>query len=429
MKQMFSTDDHDFLPEGIHWLKKALIRSLTIAGISMSGQLTGYAQDGTTSSNPPQQEPMISPALEALKRLGDQYVQGNAWQSIWSQRNSYLSHLQNIRKALETGRKAALAQRFSEAPSQQIDPWGDLDQPVNYTPPLGPLRFWTGRRAETPMPEGVARAIPSRYRLAEAMGIGINTVYLGMSVEDGQLFSSVPYGFHIAARERFSLAGLFRINNIETPIHTFQQSILSRGRESTQDIQLGPDVKPHQVQLNRYSIEDLPKRNGTTLWAQENLYLKYPSDFSTTTLSPKDRQEQLPLEEKLEQIIRDNFRMLRKAVIDAQWTMLEMQGYLDNLDQLHHLFTEWESPHHKEANCPMKLKANDLITSSNLKTRIESQIDSDEAWVLGRATITHMEHTLNASLAHGLAHRVPSSTKEEIFKNYLALLEEVTWKN
>jgi hypothetical protein len=279
------------------------------------------------------------------------------------------------------------------------------------------------------MPDGVAKAIPNRYRLAEALGIGTNTVHLRLSIEDGQLFSSIPYGFHIAARQRFSLTGLFRISNTEPPIQTFQQSILSRGRESTQDVHLGPDVKPHQVRLKRFSIEDLPKQHRTTLWAQENLHLKYPSEFRTTTLSPKARQEQLPLEEKLEQSIQDNLRMLRKAIIDAQWTLLEKRGFPDNLATFHHLFSEWESPHQMEADCPLQLKANDLITSSNLKTRIESQIDSDESWVLDRATITLMEHTLNASLAHGLAHRVPFSAKEEVFKYYLALLEEVTWKN
>lgn len=429
MKQNFSTDDLYCRAEGRHWLKNATIRVLRIVAICMSGLLIGYAQQETTSNNPSQQEAIGSPALEALKQLGDQHIQDNAWRTIWSQRNSYLSHLQNIREALEAGREAAIAQRFRDNPSQHINPWGDLDQPVNYTPPLGPLVLWTGRRAGTPMPEGVTQAIPSRYRLAEALGLGTNTVHLRLSVEDGQLFSSITYGFHIAARERFSLTGLFRINNTKTPIQTFQQSILSRGRESTQDVHLGPDVKPHQIQLNRFSIEDLPERNRTTLWAQENLHLKYPSEFSTTTLSPKARQEQLPLEEKLKQSIQDNFRLLRKAVIDSQWTTLKKQGGPDRLDRFHDLFSEWEFLHHMEANCPLQLKANDLITSSSLKTRIESQIESDEARVLDRATITHMEHTLNASLAHGLAHRVPSPAKEEVFKYYLALLEEVTWKN
>lgn len=151
--------------------------------------------------HPTQQESRSSPALKSLQQLGDQHIHSKAWQTIFAQRTQYLSHLHAIGEAMEKGREEALKQRIGDNHVHHINPWGDMDQQIHYIPSLGSLHYWTGKRVSTPMPSGVEKAIPNRYRLAEAMGIGTNRVHLSISIEDGQLFSSTLYGFHIAARD------------------------------------------------------------------------------------------------------------------------------------------------------------------------------------------------------------------------------------
>lgn len=393
------------------------------------GLVTGEASDAPYPNHPAQQESHLSPALKSLQILGDHPIHSKAWQTIFSQRAQYLSHLHSIREALEKGRANAWTQRFGETQMPPIDPWGEMDQPTHYTPSLGPLRYWTGKQAPTPMPPRVEQAIPNRYLLAEAMGIGTNRVDLSISIEDGQLYSSTIYGFHIAARERYALTGLFQMHQAETPIQTFQRTILSRGRVNTQNVHIGPDVKPHQTQLNRVPIEDLPNQHHQTLWEQENLHLKFPSEFDTVTPSPKASRERIHLEHKLTQSIRSTFLALRKAIVAAQWKQLEDQGIPEKLDPFHRAFMAWESAHTEDAQCPMPLKAERLLDSAQLKVRIQTQVDADHPWEWAPDTIADMEHLLNASLAHGLAHRVPASARNEVLQCYLALQEEEACKN
>lgn len=371
----------------------------------------------------------LSPDLITLQAFGDAHLKNEEWPALWDQRQSFLSFLEHLDRTLQEKRLITLQAKDSSGQPIKLDPWGGLDQENSFRPNLGRLRFWTGQPAGTAVPKAAIEAIPHPYRLAEAMGLGANKIHLEPSIEDGQLFTSTIYGFHIAHRVRFALIGTFLPNQQTSAIRTFHQSILSRERINTQEVHLGPDVKPHQIALNRRLLRDSSKDHLQTIWNLEHLDLKYPDHFDSIMLPPEIQRQQAPLKTALEQSILSQFRSWQSEVSQLQWEHLQKKGDLNTLDRFQQQFMNWETVHTKETECPLHLKAGQLPTSVSLKSWLEQQINAEQPWSLTPTRQAHIESILNASIAHGLYHRVPRQAREEALRHYLVMMEEAAWPN
>ena len=409
-------------------LSYAILKSLCCLSLFCGALDPAFALELSEQNLAAKEESSHSAERNSLALLENQFIQESAWINTWQQRSDYLDCLIQINAAIDAGMQSAMAQQYGSSPLIHLNPWGDIHQSIPFDPELGPLLFWTGDNAMTPVPAGLTKSIPNRFLLAEALGLGTNQAHLIISTEDGQLFTSNSYGFHIAARERYALVGSFHLNS-QGVIQTFHHSILSRSRVNTQDIHLGPGVKPHQIQLKRTLLEELPKKNKKTLWELERLDLRYPSQFNSVERSPQSRQDGALLEEQMGQAIEARFHTLKLAITDTQLESLKKSSCLANLDNLHRRFSEWESAHSVEPNCPIGLKANRLLTSVALKRQLRSQIDQRRPWKLDQQFMSEMETALNASLAHGLYHRVTPARRLEALQIYLALMEESNWPN
>ncbi len=368
----------------------------------------------------------LQSAVESLNTSGSQLDESERWQQIWNFRTQYLQSLQDTQEILENEKHKTL-HHFSRKEEQlNLNPWDSIHQPSSFFPELGSLSFWSGQSAQTPMPKEAALAIPALYRLAEALGMGANQVYLKISLEDGQLFTSTLYGFHIASRLRFGLIGEFHLPQ-GAPIQTFHHSILSRGRINTQEIHLGPEVKPHQIQLKRFQVEELPRINRDTLWKLERLDLKYPTHFQSIEMSPEAKNQQADSEQKLKQAMEQKFKLIRNSIIDSQLEALQNQNIFSILDHSFDQFTEWESKHSEDPACPMQLKSKHLINSASLKSNVQSQANSTTPYLLDSDALQHQENLINAALAHGLYHRTPSEERQQALLLYLKFLEGLSW--
>lgn len=391
--------------------------------ISLSIQATPDSHEATP--NPAS----LSPELVTLQAFGDAHLESEEWRILWNRRQSFLSFLETLNKTLQEKRLINLPAKDPSGQPIKLDPWGALDQENSFRPNLGRLRFWTGHPAGTAVPKAAIKAIPPQYRLAEAMGLGSNKMVLEPSIEDGQLFTSTIYGFHIAHRVRFALIGTFLPNQETSAIRTLYQSILSRERINTQEVHLGPDVKPHQIALSRRLLRDYSKDHLQTIWNLEHLDLKYPDHFDSVMLPPEIHKQQAPLETALEQSMLAQFRSWQSEVSQLQWEHLQKKGDLNILDRFQQQFMNWESTHAKETECPLRLKAGQLPTSVSLKSWLEQQTNEEQSWSLTPTRRAHIEGILNASIAHGLYHRVPRQVQEEALRHYLVMMEEAAWGN
>jgi hypothetical protein len=432
---MFSKPSpHLTVPELLHWsqIQFRIFKGILWLMMMPWGLPSGYSQESDDAEL--HQEPVsenassFSSVVDSLQSQGTRLPKSADWDEIWDLRTRYLQLVKDTHQLLAREKNQTLRRLSNEEAALDLNPWGPVHQSNSFIPDLGSLSFWTGPSAQTPMPEEAALAIPSHYRLAEALEIGTNQVYLKISLEDGQLFTSTLYGFHIASRLRFGLIGEFHLPQ-GTPIQTFHHSILSRGRINTQDIHLGPEVKPHQIQLKRFRVEELPGINRNTLWKLERLDLKYPTHFQSVEMSPEAKSQQADSEQKLTLALEQKFKSIRESIVASQLEALRNEKILPMLNLSHQQFTRWEAKHSEDPSCPLQLKSTKLLQSASLKSKIQSQANSSAPYLLDFEEQQDLENLLHATLAHGLYHHAEPADRQQVLLLYLELMEEVSWEN
>ena len=363
-----------------------------------------------------------------LNRLGQVFIDADVWQKLMHQRHVFLEILHQIQEVLADDHQGIPSMVVEDSMTARMNPWGGVDQTLAFEPELPPLAYWNHVPAETPLPEGISRSIPDRYRLAEVMGIGTNSVHIEVSAEDGELFTNVESGYHIAQRVRHTLIGQFWLKGENLPVRFFQYSILSQGRLNTHDIRLGPEVKPHQFKLKRRPVEALYRTGlGNRIWKEERLDLRFPEGFNAVLLSPEQARLQHALELRVEQSIQKRLKAWRQNRVDFQWEHFTSMHIPDSLDDLQLGLVEWESVHMDGASCTLSSHAKTLLNGEQLHQRIHAQVQDAHPWLLGQVDMKRMESVLNASVAHGLYHRVPESARESVLLCWLNIMKEALW--
>jgi hypothetical protein len=138
--------------------------------------------------------------------------------------------------------QSQLADTVAHSPA---DPWGGLDQETGFLPPIEGITF-SGFESPT-INEGLLQAIPTRYRLAEQLGLGANALQLELSFIDPKPKSRIPYGLEVTNRVRHALISHFTLKGHEAPIETMRYAITSVSRFGTLTFNYGPGVKPHKT--------------------------------------------------------------------------------------------------------------------------------------------------------------------------------------
>jgi hypothetical protein len=363
-----------------------------------------------------------------LNALGQAFIDNDVWKKLRHQRHAFLKILHQIQEVLVDDHQGILSMEVDDYMTARLNPWGGVDQPHAFKPELPPLTYWNRVPAETPLPEDISWSIPDRYRLAEAMRIGTNSVHIEVSAEDGELFANVDAGYHIGQRVRHSLIGQFWLKGENLPVRVFHHSILSRGRLNTQDILLGSEVKPHQFTLQRRPVEALYRTGlGNRIWKEERLDLRFPEGFNEVLQSPEVAKAQHALELRVEQSIQKRLKVWRQKRIAFQWEQLMSMHIPDRLDALRLDLIEWESVHGDGVACTMSSLAKNLINAEQLHQRIQSQVQDAHPWLLEQVDMKRLEFLFNASIAHGLYHRVPESARESVLLCWLAIAKEALW--
>jgi hypothetical protein len=157
------------------------------------------------------------------------------------------------------------------------------------------------------------------------------------------------------------------------------------------------------------------------------LDLRFPEGFNEVLQSPEVAKAQHALELRVEQSIQQRLKAWRQKRIDFQWEQLKSMDIPDRLDALRLDLIEWESVHGDGVACTMSSLAKNLINAEQLHQRIQSQVQDAHPWLLEQVDMKRLEFLFNASIAHGLYHRVPESARESVLLCWLAIAKEALW--
>lgn len=417
--------DHPYTQKKSNLLLNYLL-SIVLLLLSFTLPLTGVALEESYHAK----DPGYNDLLDALQIFGKESVGVEEWESVWKHRNILLDTLSQSNFELEAVRNTILLENKLENPPAILNPWGNVDQTVQYVPEVKTLSFVNNQPTKVPIPPSAISKIPNRYLMAEKMGIGKNSFYIELTPEDGQLFTSIIYGFSIEYKLRHSLIGRFYLKNTEIPIQTFRYSILSKSRVTIQEINLGPGVKPHQEGLNQRPLMSHKNlRHFQAPWTSDQLADQFPEKYRPENLSLLEKKNQIPIEQKVEHQILAQFRNIKKEIARAQWNRFLKKGYLEQLTKSQNTLIEWASNYIPKKEKRPGSTSKFLPDHSYFRKRIFAQIDDNQPFTIKDKDIQLISYKVDAILARGLIHRVPEEYQIQAFELLTNILDYAAWKN
>ncbi|MDA1276850.1 MAG: hypothetical protein O2960_22770, partial [Verrucomicrobia bacterium] len=364
-------------------------------------------------------------ALRLLRMLAGNSVSNDEWTQLQTFRERLIHSIAELDIALKAKSAKAV---FSVMPATdtasdllKLDPWGGIDQETNYQPRFSDLKYWTGSPALTPAPPSLHDYIPSRYRLAEMLGLGTNQMRIELYFIDAKLFTAIDYGFDITQRIRHDVTGLFQFKQTGVTVETFRQMIESKSRIGTREIDLGPEVKPHKVSFKSISAADAANGNqGTRAWEQERLDQQMALESRSVGQSERQKQDERGRIATINRAISSELESLRNTVVAAQISFINESSMAEHLDETVVQLQDWEAIHSDFSSCLIRPMSRTLLGKHLLATRIAGQLESSSALEVP-SLIDEQIQFATLAIAHGLFHRVPESARLHAFEILFAL--------
>ncbi len=362
----------------------------------------------------------IQASDKALLPKTSSQVKTVALDAVRSAFGEFLEALDTVDRKIQDVQKTSLSQLPKTLTT--LSPWATPMSPIEPIQ-IQSFNYWNGRPTGTPTPKNLSAAIPTPYHWAEHLGLGTNSVHLEARHIDGQLFTSIEYGFNIAQRLRYDIVGTFHLNDREGTLETFRSSIESLTRVNTREINIGPEVKPHKVGFAWRDDEDEPRREiGSTPWYLERLDRRFPKDFRSIEPTPEENKSIHPIRELVLNRIEARLDEHRFRLIDRQHSKLKRSEVFSRLETARLKIVSWESGHGHEQDCQKTMRANQLLSRESILRAIERQSATKRPWRLSPSLRSEQREAALGAVLHGLLHRLEETPQEELRK----LLQELT---
>ncbi len=392
-------------------------------------RLAGF-RERIRTSDPTNSIPDLSfEALGLLRSLAGEPVSNNEWNRLSAFPESLSNSITELELALEAESAKTV---FSVIPATDttsgllaLNPWGGIDQETHYQPRFSNLKYWTGSPALTPVPPSLHDSIPSRYRLAEMLGLGTNQVHIELSFIDAKLFTAIDYGFDITQRIRHDVTGSFQLQETGVSVETFRRMIESKSRIGTREIDLGPEVKPHKVGFRSISPSDAANSvQGTRAWEQERLDQRLALESRPVGPSASQQNDEHQRNSAINEAISRKLESLQETVIAAQTLFLEESPMAERLDNTIAALQAWETSHSDSSSCLIRPMSPRLIGKQMLEKQIVDQGKSNSAIQLDEL-LPEQIRAATLTMAHGLLHRVPEAVQPVALEIFTAMLQSL----
>jgi hypothetical protein len=373
-------------------------------------------------------QPNSTVTLAALTLLADDISLTDEWAKIAKSRQVFLESFRSIDQSLtqiaSDTLRLTMGSQTNSAPNIVLRPWGSTDQETNFQPPhLGPV-YWTGVPLKPPLPENLHRFIPTKYRTAELLRLGTNSIQIQLEFTDGKLFSAVEYGFEIAQHLRFTMVGSFHESNSTSAIETFRRTIDSEDRVVTQNVHLGPSVKPNKINFGLFPAKIFTSQPHGSPWETERLDSKFA--YESQPLGESQKQTDLALDKRaqLDAKLTQSLVELRTLITSKQFEFIHSStsGSIVKLDEANSLLRAWESYKHDSDSCPLNEFSASLMNSSGLERGINVQVNEEGPFKLATMQ-SDQESQAILAMAHGLFHRTPASHRSKALQLIIVCLQ------
>lgn len=373
--------------------------------------------------------------IEELADQIDDPVLAAEWDRMTESRQRYLQSLHRAQTLLRTQSEfalsSALTRRGLDSKLYRLDPWAGLDQETDFFPPIRKAYFPSGHATARTGGTAVLRQFPDRYRLAELLKLGTNSLRLEVSFLDPELHSSFPHGRSVVCRVRNDLVGVFTLNPTNT-IELFRFTLESHSRFSAYSLNLGQDVKPHHFGIIPRDIVEAYVRQISTLrsWEKERMDERILSEGVPAGRSQQQRSRERASEQAAAQAIEDALRELRREIVSRAMKALEASELGRSLDDEAQRLAQWRkarpldtlsSEGEGRSEGPGFMEK--PWTAADFVTWLKAQVDHP---VSDPSKLIHEQRICTALwLVEGLAARSSPFTRAAALETCLSLLSQI----